>query len=269
MVLGFGCLQLLLDLGERRDWFDSSLIVALAVLAVVTLVGFVIRELLTLEPILDLTVFGDRNFGVSSLAILLVGPGVQLEPLARGALHPANHGLRCLVVGPHARPGRRGHDVALMIAGRLVSRMDQRLMLPGRMHPARASPLWMMTHVTSTMDFWSLAVAALRPGLLPGVHLRAAAGAGPRHRPDGAPRQCDGGLQHAAEHRRQHRCGARHHAARAPQSVPSGGAREPRQYLEPRDGRAAPASGPPTSSRAARTRSRRAGARCRCCIARR
>ena len=33
MVLGFGCLQLLLDRGEREDWFDSTLIVSLAVLA--------------------------------------------------------------------------------------------------------------------------------------------------------------------------------------------------------------------------------------------
>ena len=40
MVLGFGCLQLMLDRGEREDWFDSSLIVALAVIAGAALVGF-------------------------------------------------------------------------------------------------------------------------------------------------------------------------------------------------------------------------------------
>src|SRR5512134_2217345 len=45
MVLGFGCLQLFLDLGERREWFDSELIVALAGLAVVAVAAFVIREL--------------------------------------------------------------------------------------------------------------------------------------------------------------------------------------------------------------------------------
>src|SRR5213594_743179 len=58
MVLGFGCLQLALDLGERRDWFDSALILTLAALAVCILVGFVIRELVAAEPILDLAVFG-------------------------------------------------------------------------------------------------------------------------------------------------------------------------------------------------------------------
>jgi len=42
MVLGFGCLQLVLDRGEHEDWFDSGLIVALSVIAFSALVGFVI-----------------------------------------------------------------------------------------------------------------------------------------------------------------------------------------------------------------------------------
>src|SRR5919197_3539425 len=71
MVLGFGCLQLVLDLGERRDWFDSALILTCAGLTVCLLAGFVIREIVATEPILDLTVFGDRNFGVGTLAIFL------------------------------------------------------------------------------------------------------------------------------------------------------------------------------------------------------
>src|SRR5437016_2503262 len=62
MVLGFGCLQLVLDRGEREEWFDSPVIIAMAVMAICALVAFLIRELTTSEPILDLTVFTDRNF---------------------------------------------------------------------------------------------------------------------------------------------------------------------------------------------------------------
>src|SRR3970040_2413213 len=75
MMLGFGCLQLVLDLGEREDWFDSTLIVGLSVLAIFMLTGFGVREIVPEEPILDLNVFRDRNFGVSSLAIFLIGLG--------------------------------------------------------------------------------------------------------------------------------------------------------------------------------------------------
>src|SRR6266852_4578345 len=46
MVLGFGCLQLVLDLGERNDWFDSTLVLMCGVLAACMLAGFVIRELM-------------------------------------------------------------------------------------------------------------------------------------------------------------------------------------------------------------------------------
>src|SRR5262249_38871716 len=73
MVIGFGCLQLVLDLGERNDWFDSTMIVTLAVVAVVMLIGFVARELLAHEPILDLRVFAERNFGLGTIAIFLIG----------------------------------------------------------------------------------------------------------------------------------------------------------------------------------------------------
>jgi len=156
MVLGFGCLQLLLDLGERRDWFDSSLIVTLGVLAVVMLAGFVIRELLTLEPILDLTVFGDRNFGVCSLAILLVGFGFNSSLLLVALYTQQIMGYDAWSSGLTLAPGGVGTMIALMISGRLVSRMDQRLMLLGGCI-GQSIALWMMTHVTPTMDFWSVA----------------------------------------------------------------------------------------------------------------
>src|SRR5213594_1164960 len=51
MVFGFGFLQLGLDLGEKEDWFESRLIIALFVLATCTLVSFIARELTTAEPI--------------------------------------------------------------------------------------------------------------------------------------------------------------------------------------------------------------------------
>ena len=50
MVTGFGALQLMLDLGEKEDWFDSGLIVALAIVAVCAIVTFIVRELIAREP---------------------------------------------------------------------------------------------------------------------------------------------------------------------------------------------------------------------------
>ena len=156
MVLGFGCLQLVFDLGERRDWFDSTLILTFAVLAVCMLAGFVIREILAAEPILDLTVFNDRNFGLGSLAIFLTALGFNSSLLLVALYTQTVLGYDAWTAGLTLAPGGLGTMIALMISGRLVSRIDQRLMLAGGLLLG-ATALELMARVTLTMDFWSLA----------------------------------------------------------------------------------------------------------------
>ncbi|HET7341851.1 MAG TPA: DHA2 family efflux MFS transporter permease subunit [Methylomirabilota bacterium] len=156
MMLGFGCLQLMLDLGERQDWFDSPAISTLAVLAVGMLTAFVTREILAAEPILDLGVFRDRNFSVASLAIFLIGLGFNSSLLLLALYTQKILGYDAWTAGLTLAPGGLGTMMALMISGRLVSRVDQRLMLAFGCG-LQAIALLLMTRVTLTMDFWSLA----------------------------------------------------------------------------------------------------------------
>lgn len=71
MVLGVGCLQLMLDNGNDLDWFSSRFIVTLAIVAVIALTFFVAWELTDKHPIVDLTLFKGRNFTVGVLALSL------------------------------------------------------------------------------------------------------------------------------------------------------------------------------------------------------
>ena len=71
MVLGVGSLQLMLDNGNDLDWFNSSIIVALAVLAVVALTFFITWELTDAHPAVDLRLFKGRNFRYGVLALAL------------------------------------------------------------------------------------------------------------------------------------------------------------------------------------------------------
>ena len=68
LVLWVGSLQLMLDKGKELDWFASPLIVGLAVAAVVGLAVFVVWELTDAHPVVDLRLFGRRNFGFGVLA---------------------------------------------------------------------------------------------------------------------------------------------------------------------------------------------------------
>src|SRR6185503_9701770 len=57
LAVGIGALQIVLDKGQEADWFSSSFITTLAVIAAVTLVTFIFYELTTDDPVVDLRVF--------------------------------------------------------------------------------------------------------------------------------------------------------------------------------------------------------------------
>ena len=71
LIVWVGALQLMLDEGKNLDWFSSSFIVALAIVAVVGLAAFLIWEWHEEHPVVDLRVFRHRGFTVSVLTISL------------------------------------------------------------------------------------------------------------------------------------------------------------------------------------------------------
>ncbi|MFJ3449314.1 MULTISPECIES: MDR family MFS transporter [Pseudomonas] len=74
--LGLGCLQVFLEEGHRKDWLESSLIVGLGSVALVSLILFVILQLSRPHPLINLRILGNRNFGLSSIASLGMGVGL-------------------------------------------------------------------------------------------------------------------------------------------------------------------------------------------------
>ncbi len=71
LVVGVGALQIVLDLGNDEDWFNSDRIVVLACVAAVSLVTFVIWELTDKDPIVDLKLFRHRNFRAGTMALIV------------------------------------------------------------------------------------------------------------------------------------------------------------------------------------------------------
>jgi MFS transporter, DHA2 family, multidrug resistance protein len=166
MVAGFACLQLVLDRGEREDWFDSSTIVALSVVAVCALAGFLIRELLASDPILDLAVFTDRNFAAAAFLISIVGFGMFSGMLLVAVFTQKLLGYDAWTSGLVLAPGGLGNICSLFASG-LVTRIDQRLMLAfGCL--LNAVSLYMMTSLTLGMDYWALATPRFIQGFAVG-----------------------------------------------------------------------------------------------------
>jgi MFS transporter, DHA2 family, multidrug resistance protein len=166
MVAGFGCLQLVLDRGEREDWFDSSTIVAMTIVAVCAMVGFLIRELTTSDPVLDLTVFGDRNFATGAALISIVGFGMFSGMLLLAVFTQKLLGYDAWTSGLVLAPGGIGNICSLFASG-IVTRVDQRWMLAfGCL--LNAVSLYMMTSLTLGMDYWALALPRFIQGFAVG-----------------------------------------------------------------------------------------------------
>lgn len=71
LVLWVSALQIMLEKGKELDWFASNLIVALGVVALIGFCFFVVWELTEKHPIVDLSLFGRRNFSTGVVAIAL------------------------------------------------------------------------------------------------------------------------------------------------------------------------------------------------------
>src|SRR5579885_273422 len=71
LIIGVGCLQVLLDKGNDLDWFHSNLILALTIISTIALSFLVVWELTDKTPIIDLTLFTGRNFTIGTIALTL------------------------------------------------------------------------------------------------------------------------------------------------------------------------------------------------------
>lgn len=67
LVIGIGALQIMLDQGKELDWFNSTEIIVLTVIAVVAISFLIVWELTDDHPVIDLSLFKERNFTIGCL----------------------------------------------------------------------------------------------------------------------------------------------------------------------------------------------------------
>ncbi|MCQ9327647.1 DHA2 family efflux MFS transporter permease subunit [Neisseria dentiae] len=126
MVLGIGALQMMLDRGKELDWFASGEIITLAVVAVVCLTYFVVWELGEEHPVVDLSLFKDRNFTVgvitTSLGFMVYMGSLVLLPLVL----QSNLGYTATWAGLVAAPVGILPIILSPVIGKFGGRLDMR-----------------------------------------------------------------------------------------------------------------------------------------------
>jgi DHA2 family multidrug resistance protein len=132
ILLGVGVagLQYMLDRGTSQDWFSANDIRLSAVATVVGLLGFAWHSLrLGEHALFDLRIFKDRNFAMSCLVMGALGlglfGGLVLQPiLLEGLL-----GYPIVTTGFVMAPRGIATAIAMLVVGRLVSKVDPRLLI--------------------------------------------------------------------------------------------------------------------------------------------
>ncbi len=129
LSLAIGALQVLLDRGEQLDWFGSGEIWIEAIVAAAAFYLFFVHTFTAGEPFVRPVLFRDRNFAAGTLFIAIVGISylASLALLTPYLQNLMNYPIVTagLVMGPRGI----GTMAAMMIVGRLVGRVDTRLLL--------------------------------------------------------------------------------------------------------------------------------------------
>ena len=128
IALFLGTLQIMLDKGQDADWFGAVWMRWFAVICVLSFIAFIAREFSATRPLVDLHVFKDRNFTVSSFLFaafgLMVYALITIQPLFLQELL----GYNAFNSGLSVSPRGFGAFAALFFVGALVSRVDSRLL---------------------------------------------------------------------------------------------------------------------------------------------
>jgi MFS transporter, DHA2 family, multidrug resistance protein len=129
LSLAIGALQVLLDRGEELDWFSSREIAVEAVIGASALYLFLVHTFTAREPFVRPSLFRDRNFAAGTLFIAIVG----LTYYASLALQPPflQNLMNYPIVSAGIVMGPRGVGTmgAMLVVGRLIGRLDTRLLL--------------------------------------------------------------------------------------------------------------------------------------------
>jgi len=152
IVLGLGCLQVVLDRGQELDWFGSRFITSLIVISVVALVGFVRWEWHHKHPVLDLKLFRERTFATAILMMFVMGFVLYGSTIMLPLYLQQLMGYTSQLAGMVLSPGGFAIAIMMPIVGMLVSRIQARWLIAiGFLISAGA--LLYMSNINPSIDF--------------------------------------------------------------------------------------------------------------------
>ncbi len=157
-ALFLGALEITLDRGQRLDWFSSPVIQVASIVAAISFIAFIPWELSRKDPVVKLRMFGQRNFAIASIMLLVVGLLIfgtaQFIPqmLQQVLGYTATDAGLALTVGGAVT------ILFMPVAGVLSSKIDARLLV-GFSFLMQSLAFYNFSRLDTQMSFYSVAVA--------------------------------------------------------------------------------------------------------------
>jgi DHA2 family multidrug resistance protein len=152
IVVGLGALQVVLDKGQRDDWFASTFICVMFAITIVGIAAAVFWELRAEHPIVELRLFANRNFAIACVMMLVLGCVLFGSTVLLPQYLQVVMGYSAEDAGKVLSPGGIVVILCLPIVGWLLGKMDGRWLIAFGF-AASAIALYHMTNIYPGISF--------------------------------------------------------------------------------------------------------------------
>jgi DHA2 family multidrug resistance protein len=155
LAVGVGSLQIVLDKGQEEDWFASSWIAALGVVAVAGIAIFIIHEIRTRDPVVHLRVFKLRTYSAGVFLMTVLGFVLYGSMLLVPIFLQTLLGYPALDAGVAMAPRGLGSFLMMPVVGTVLARFDPRKVLAVGLVGA-AWTLYSLSRLSLNAGYWDI-----------------------------------------------------------------------------------------------------------------
>jgi DHA2 family multidrug resistance protein len=129
LATGLGALEIMMDEGQRNDWFSSHGIVAAAIIAGFCLIGVVFWELRQSQPVVEFRLLKERTFAIATATMFVLGFVLYGSTMALPLFLQTLLGYTAMQSGMALSPGGLMIMVMMPVVGLLLSRIEGRWLI--------------------------------------------------------------------------------------------------------------------------------------------
>ena len=155
LTAGLASLQYVLERGQHDDWFNAGSIWFLSIVAALTLVLFIWRQLREAKPLVDLFVFRIRTFWIGNVIGIVTGFGLFGTNLILPLFFQNALGFTAWDTGLALMPGAIATALSMLVVGRILNLFDPRVLVAGGMVGFGVS-CWWLGGLNQYAGFWDV-----------------------------------------------------------------------------------------------------------------